>query len=294
VLLWFDRLGFLVGEAFTALRRNRWMTFAAISTATAALFLLGGLFLTWLQVSRSAQAVGERLPVRAFFRYGAEQEVLTQSLAEARQIPGVRSVRLVTKEEGWKDFQKKYPQVAKDLDNPLPDSLHVQLTDVEQVGGVAARLQKLDGIQPDGVRYQNDQQKLVADGLRTLHIVGIALGAMMLLTSGVLIYNAIRLTIVARRREIRIMQLVGATRATVRAPMVIEGLFQGAIGGALAGALIGGSVLGMQRLAANLSAQSFQTGFNFGPWMFGLGLAGAAYGVLCSLFALRDSGRQLG
>ena len=111
----------------------------------------------------------------------------------------------------------------------------------------------------------------------------------MLVTSGILIYNAIRMTVLARRREIRIMQLVGATRFMVWAPMLMEGIVQGAIGGLLA-ALVLWFAHGVVQVTVVRSLYAFSKlgQFPVGQAIFFLGVAGAVYGLVCSMVAVRE------
>ncbi|MBS1704611.1 MAG: ABC transporter permease [Armatimonadetes bacterium] len=286
-----DRLGFLLTEAYTSLRRNRWMTFAGVTTATVALFLLGGLSFLWIQINQSAQQVGEKVQMRAFVKLEVPKSELEAVRRKVLRVPGVKDATLVPREQAWKEFREKFPNIVVGLDNPLPDAIRISLIDLKRAPEVGNQIQEIAEIEPKGVKYQDDQRELVTKSLRTLHIIGLVLGGMMLCTSGILIYNAIRMTIVARRREIRIMKLVGASRATVVAPMVIEGFLQGAIGGLFACILILACHYGIHRMIANLNAQAGTSTFPFWPWATILASAGAAYGVLCSVVAMRDSGR---
>ena len=111
----------------------------------------------------------------------------------------------------------------------------------------------------------------------------------MLVTSGILIYNAIRMTVLARRREIRIMQLVGATRFMVWAPMLIEGIVQGAIGGTLAALVLWSAHSIVQAtIVKSLYAFSQMAAFPVNQAFLVLGLAGASYGLVCSMIAVRE------
>lgn len=283
-----DRLEFLLGEAFTALRRNTWMTFAAITTATMALFLLGSLGFTYLSVSRSAGQLSERVEMRVFLKPLAKPDFLEAMRYKIVQVPGVASATAVSREQAWTEFKHKFPDIVEDVENPLPDMVQVKLIELNKAPEVAARIQALPFVETDGVRYLDDERQLVGEGLKLMRWLGIALGGLMLLTSGVLIYNAIRMTVVARRREIRIMQLVGATRATVMTPMLFEGVVQGALGGALAGVLMWSGFLGVQRLFGSLSVQQSLPQYPAVQIFVWLTLAGACYGFVCSLVALRD------
>lgn len=284
----FDRIEFLISEAFVALRRNTWMTFAAITTATTALFLLGGLTFVFLTISKSANDLQQRIEIRVFMKEGAEKDAISQAIQKIAQIPSVKEATLIPRDVAWKEYKAKFPDIVEDLENPLPDSIRVRITSATSAPDIARRIQAMPGVEPNGVRYMDEARQVVSDSLKTLRWLGISLGVVMLLTAGILIYNTIRMTIVARRREIRIMHLVGATRFTIATPMVIEGVVQGAIGGLVAAGLIWACHTGFQRLLSDLAVTARLDAFPVSTWVIALAVAGSTYGLICSSFAMRD------
>jgi cell division transport system permease protein len=126
-------------------------------------------------------------------------------------------------------------------------------------------------------------------------VVGLTLGAVMLATAGILIYNAIRMTVVARRKEVAIMLLVGARRPMVWAPMVLEGLIQGLLGGSLAALImVGLHGLVSNILIARMGPQAALPPVGLGSVVLALGALGSLYGTLCSIVAVREPWRQGG
>lgn len=287
-----DRLEFILGEAFSALRRNTWMTFAAVSTSAVALFLLGGLGYVYLGINRYMQSLPSRFEVRVFLRNGLERTKVSETASLIRKIDGVKQVIWIPKEQAWSKFKRDYPDLTAGEDNPLPDSFKVTLTDLDKAPEVAAKIRALAAVDPDGVKYLDDLQQLLSEALVLLRAIGLGVGGLMLLTAGVLIYNAIRLTIVARRREIRIMKLVGATRLMVSTPMLVEGIVQGMLGGLLAAVLLWSSNAGVQRLVESMSSLGKLGSFPLVPASLFLMLIGAFYGLVCSAIAVRDPGKR--
>ncbi len=287
-----DRIEFVIGEALQALRRNTWMTFAAITTVAMALFLLGGLGFMYLGISSYASRLPGRFEMRAFLREGTTGKQAAAVLEEIRAMPEITWAQITPRAEAWSRYKKQFPDLVEGIDNPLPDTIEVRIKQIDKAQDVAARIGQLPEIEHDGVKYLGDLQQLLTEAQILIRWLGGALGGLMLLTSGVLIYNAIRLTIVARRREIRIMQLVGATKLTVNTPMVIEGILQGAAGGIVAALLIWPCFIGLSRVLG-----SVQTTIDLPPvypWWNAIGLlslVGAAYGMVCSILALRDPRR---
>lgn len=284
-----DRIEFLVGEAFVALRRNGRMTFAAISTCAVALFLLGGLGYTYLKVSEFAEAMGNRFEMRVYLKDGTDFEAIKAAATEIRAIPNVKTVHWIPRDKAWKVMKVKMPEYTAGLDNPLPDSFKVTVVDLNLGSEVADAIQSLDVVlEKDGVVYLDDEQRMVGQFLQLVRWAGIGLGGLLFITAGVLIYNTIRLTILSRRLEIRIMRLVGATQATIQIPLVLEGVVQGMLGGLLASAMLLGCHAGLNRSLQTMSALGQLPPFPMAFAMMLLAIAGAAYGLFCSSLALRE------
>ncbi|MCB8931954.1 MAG: ABC transporter permease [Fimbriimonadaceae bacterium] len=284
-----DRIEFLVGEAFVALKRNGRMTFAAISTCAVALFLLGGLGYTYLKVSEFAEAMGNRFEMRVYLKDGTDFKQITETAATMRAIPNVKSVNWIPRDKAWELMKQKMPEYTEGLDNPLPDAFKVTVKDLNRGAEVADAIRALDTVaEKDGVVYLDDEQRMVGQFLQLVRWAGIGLGGLLFITAGVLIYNTIRLTIMSRRLEIRIMRLVGATHSTIQIPLILEGAVQGMLGGCLASFMLLGCHAGLNRSLQTMSALGKLPPFPTTFALVLLGTAGAAYGLFCSSLALRE------
>lgn len=284
-----DRIEFLFSEAFTALRRNILMSLAAITTSCVALFLTGGVGFAIKGVNEYAATLPSRFEVRVFLKDRVDQDQIKATAEQIREIPGVASAVLLPREAAWQRFKQENPDYpTTGLENPLPDAFNVRLTNVDDIEVVAGQIKKIPTVSPgDGVQFLRREREMLSQAISVLRLVGIALGGMMLITGAILIYNTIRMTIVARRREFRIMRLVGATRATIVVPLLIEGMMHGMAGAILASMMVKGA---HQFLANQL--ESFSGVVRVGPLdfnqVFGVMLTlGLAYGLACSLFAVR-------
>ncbi|MFN3728545.1 MAG: cell division protein FtsX [Fimbriimonadaceae bacterium] len=289
-----DRIDFMLSEAWTAFRRNGWMTFAAISTCAVALFLIGGLGYVYLRTQEYATGLAGQFEMRVFLKDDLTKEQISDVAAKVRGLDGVKSAVWIPKENAWSTFQKEYPELSEGIENPYPDSLKVVLTDIAKGDSVAASIATMPEVaEKDAVQYLKEEQQFLAQSLAILRWIGVGLGGLLFLTGGVLIYNAIRLTIVARRRELKIMSLVGASYGTIRLPLLIEGFVQGALGGILAGVLL---ELCQQMIRAKVAELSVLGEFQPVPLQFGvilLGGIGAVYGLLCSASAVREPLKNL-
>lgn len=286
-----DRVEFLLNEAFVSLRRNQWMTFAAITTSAMALFIIGGFAFAYMNLARFAGAQESKFEMSVFARTDSTPEQVQRLGDRIGKLDGVKSVEYHSKLEVWQEFQKDNPGIAAglELDNPMPDTFTVTFTDLGKAAGIAKLVRKMPEVAPgDGVQYMGPVRDLLEKIMNAIRWLGLILGLVMTGTGGILIYNTIRLTMVARRREIRIMELVGATPETVAIPLIIEGVSQGVLGALLATAVLWVA----HQLVASLLKVSFDTmhieAFPLAGATIALCFIGALYGAVCSVLAIRD------
>lgn len=248
----FTKTDYLVRETLLGLRRGGWMNWAAVSTITVLLFLFGiSLQSTW-QLEGLLNQFGSQLEVSAYLESGIQATTL-EPVVEA--MPEVIDVRTVSKEEAWsvlvKDLGLSDIQGATEQlkGNPLVDELKVKARSSDDVPALADRLTQLQGV--DEVRYVDEAVKRLAqlnDGLRRVSIFIITI---LSLTATAVITTTIRLIVLARRREIEVMQLVGATSLWIYLPFILQGATFGLVGAGLAF----GCLLGVQRFMSELATQ---------------------------------------
>jgi len=289
-----DRLSFVIGEAMAALRRNGFMTFAAVSTVAVSLFLLGGLGYSYMRAVEYAQTIPGKFDMRVYLVPGTSLATISETAAKIRQIPGVASAFLIPKDKAWEKQKRDDPAITMGLENPYPDGFKITIKRLKDGDSVANQLRAMPVIDPDpGVIYLKEEQHLIDDGLQVMRWLGLVIAGLLFLTAGVLIFNAIKLTITHRRREIRIMQLVGASFLTVRVPFLIEGVVQGMLGGAFAALMLYGSQNVFQNFLLTLSTRSHLSPFPAGQAVLILGGVGGVYGLICSGLAVAStSGAQ--
>ncbi|MBD2109632.1 ABC transporter permease [Nodosilinea sp. FACHB-13] len=248
----FTKFDYLLRETFLGLRRGGWMNWAAISTITVLLFLFGiSLQSTW-QLERLLNQFGSQLEVSAYLESGFQASDL-QPVVEG--FPNVVAVTPVTKEAAWASLVADLglSDIAGATDqlkgNPLVDELKVKAKDSESVPAIASQLQSLDGI--DEVRYVDEAVTRLAqlnDGLKWTSLFVITI---LTLTATAVITTTIRLIVLARKREIEVMQLVGATRIWIYLPFILQGATFG-----LAGATVAwGLLFAIQRFLTELATQ---------------------------------------
>ena len=237
-------LAFSVGRALQGIRRNALMSLAAIATMVLMLLLLAGFWLLQAGLAAGVAYVEEKVEIVADLRDipGAEAVLVVQAQALAAEVaamPEVRAVRYVSKDEALARFQARLRERGQiDLTgyldrNPLPASLEVSLVDPRDYEAVVDLLSSHDEVVEDVVEIQQLIERLtsVTDVLRTGGAVVLVVVGFVVLF---IIVNTIRLAVVARREEIEIMRLVGASDAFIRWPFIFEGAFVGLLGAGVA------------------------------------------------------------
>ncbi len=237
-------LAFSIGRALEGIRRNALMSLAAIATMLLMLLLLAGFWLLQAGLVAGVAYVEEKVEIVADLRdvAGADPVLAVQAqalAAEVAALPEVRAVRYVSKEEALARFRQRLRErnqvdLTGYLDrNPLPASLEVSLVDPREYQPVVDLLSSHEEVVEEVVEVQQLIQRLtsVTDVLRTGGFVVLVLVGFVVLF---IIVNTIRLAVVARRQEIEIMRLVGASDAFIRWPFIFEGAIVGLLGAALA------------------------------------------------------------
>jgi cell division transport system permease protein len=233
-------LAFSVGRALQGIRRNALMSLAAIATMALMLLLLAGFWLLQAGLAAGVAYVEEKVEIVADLRDvpGSEAVLVVQAQALAAEVaamPEVRDVRYVSKDEALARFQARLRERGQvDLTgyldrNPLPASLEVSLVDPRDYQAVVDLLSSHDEVVEEVVEVQQlvDRLTSVTDVLRTGGVVVLVVVGFVVLF---IIVNTIRLAVVARREEIEIMRLVGASDAFIRWPFIFEGAFVGLLG----------------------------------------------------------------
>ena len=231
-------LGFFLREALKNIRLNLLMSITAITTTFICILVLGVGLLVSSHVEGIIGSVREDVSVEAFFPQDASQEEIDRVRSAVATYPQVASVNYISKEEALATFKETFankPELYEDLDpGVLPASLQLQLVNPATADEVAQRLKEEHGFADENLSYP--QQTIERLNKVTSYMIWGLYGAtaLFLISSVLLISNAIRLSIFARRKEIEVMKLVGASDGFVRTPFVFEGLVQGLIGAGLA------------------------------------------------------------
>jgi cell division transport system permease protein len=227
------RFRLLVSEALRSIGANKSTTLAATVTVLVGMFLLG-VFIglgTWL-VSWSDNKKKE-LVVHIFLKDEAQPKQVNAVRIYLESDPRVQpgGIDFIDKDEALQIARKKFPELTENLaSNPLPASFDVtpkRGEDTEEIA-LAVKGQKLAAV--DEVRWGKEVSQRILQIARAIQIVFLVAIVILLVASTIDIANTIRLSIFARRREVEVMKLVGATNWFVRGPFMLEGLVTGALG----------------------------------------------------------------
>jgi cell division transport system permease protein len=246
-------VGFFFRESLRAMRRNAAPSFAALATVTVTLIVVG-VFIPIVQATRgAADSIRSRVLVDVYMKDSATAADDTRVFGELKALPNVKKVVFEPKAQALIQAKKQNPAAYELITgNPLPDTFHVYPTNPSDAllvrsaiegSGTHGGGQMIDPAIHNVSNHTEDTAKLLTV-TRFVTITAALLAALLMAASIVLIGNTIRLSLFARRREIEVMKLVGATDWFIRWPFVIEGVIVGAFG-----ALLAIIVLGITKIA---------------------------------------------
>ena len=286
-----NKLRYFVRETLISLRRNLLMTLAGILTVTVSLMLFGGILLFQTWVDHGTEQWKHGVEFEVFMVVDPTEEQLDSITTELDDDPRVRRYFFLSKEDAYEEFQRLFSDqpdlVEATSAAALPPSFRVAPEAVEDTEDLKDKYATLAGV--DSVATPDEAVRDLIDVTGFLRLGFIALALVLLASALFLIVNTIRLATFARRREIEVMKLVGASNWFVRIPFMAEGLVQGAVGAGLA---VGG-VFVVQRVFASIeNRRGFFEGFyvttgNAGRIGIIILILGAVIGVIGSSIGLR-------
>jgi len=237
------RLSFFMREAMRSLRRNAAPSFAALATVLLTMLVIG-VFIPIVQATTgAANSVRKRVLVEVYLKNDAAPADVARVRRLLLGTPDVKRVEFVSKAQALAEQQKQDPEAFQLLgSNPLPDTFRVTPSNPDDVLKITADLAPTaagGGRVPvdtaiDDVRDQKQDTTKILEVTRFVKLMAGTLAALLIAASVFLIANTIRLSLYARRREVEVMKLVGATDWFIRWPFVIEGVIVGALGTLLA------------------------------------------------------------
>ena len=223
-------------DSFKNISRNGWMTFASVSAVTVTLILVGVFFVIMMNLNRVAETIEDDVQIRVHIDVAATPQDQQTLKSEIESIPEVKTVTFSSKKAELDNLVSSLGEEGKSFklfeqDNPLNDVFIVKTKKPTDTMKVAKQIEKSTFVAK--VKYGQGKVEKLFKFIKASRNVGVVLIIGLFFTAIFLISNTIKITIIARRREIKIMRLVGATNTFIRWPFFLEGLWLGVLGSIL-------------------------------------------------------------
>jgi cell division transport system permease protein len=281
---------YFLKESLKSFKKNWVISMAAITTVALSLLVIGFFMLIAFTVNSWMSLTEQKVEVVVFIKEGVPPESIEALQSEIMSWNDVRKVTYVSKDQAMERLKKEF----KDTElfnmvegNPLPVSLEISMKNPEKANYIVGKLKGRPEV--DDIRHDRQTVERLFAFTRAARWIGIIFASLLAFASLVLISNAIRLAIYARRKEIGIMRLVGASNWFIRWPFLFEGIIQGIIGAAIAIGLlyiVQVSVISKIKQVLVFIPVS-TTGNEFMQLILGLIVAGITIGASGSALALR-------
>ena len=284
----FRILGRNIRDSFKSVFRNFSLSLASISCITITLIVMSLAIILTFNVKNFVDLVEKDVTIVAFLKSDIkpdEVEVVKESI---NHLDYIDSVVFQSKEEVTNEIKNSSDTFNSIMENwsveenPLQPTFQVRVTDIEEIGNIAKKIQKMDNVTV--VKYGEGMvEKLVAI-FDTIRKVMIGIVVALVIVTAFLIANTIKITIFSRKREIEIMRLVGASNTNIKIPFIMEGLFLGALGSIIP---IAATIYGYRALYANFDGQVFSPFIKLispNPFILFVSLALLVIGVLVGMF----------
>lgn len=290
-------------ESLTGFTRNFSTTLGSIITIFLSLLIIGIFCICGVIINNVVTSVENQVSITAYVADDASEQDIDSVEQFIQELPGVESVGFTTKDQALENFTNSMtsnPDIVAQLDgeNPLPASIDVDLSEAQSVSDVASRILENEAFvkicdnpddPSDSLQYGQKTVDKLFSLTNAIRYIGIGLIIVLVVIAFIFINNTIRLAILARRKEIAIMRLVGASNGFIRGPFLAEGALH-----AIIGAILAIGIIELIRLFAlpRITTALPWLPLNVDPAMFlmiygALLVAGLVIGLLGSVFAMR-------
>lgn len=293
---------YFIKEALRGFARNLSTTLGSIITIFLSLFVIGVFLVGAAVIENVVSSVESEVTITAYLSDDVSDSQVSLLTSEIKGIDGVSGVSYVSKDQALENFRamSSNPEIVDQLDgaNPLPASLTIELSDPQMVESVAGQIVENSTFKKacdepsnpaDSLKYGQKTVERLFQLTSYVRYIGLALIVLLIFIAMVFINNTIRLAILARRKEIAIMRLVGASNGFIRGPFLMEGAMHAIIGSLLA--------IGSIELIRRVALPKVQSALTFLPMdvagqtyafiYVGLLVAGLVIGLIGSAFAMR-------
>ena len=280
-----SNLGYSLREAGSHFTRNWTTSLGAVITIFLSLFIIGLFIIGSAMINSMIGSVQDTVKISAFISDDASDEDVEAFMEKIEGWDNVKNVEFKTKDDALEDFQSSSSDAdatisALDGENPLPRSYTIEMNEPSQVEEMANKIKQdsdfqqiVDGGNVDeSVLYGQEEVARLFQFTDYIRLAAVVLVALLTFVAFIFINNTIRLSITARRREIAIMRLVGASNGFIRGPFVAEGVLQALLGSLLA--------IGCLELVRNFLMPLVQENLKFMPFNVTMAIYLATYGSL--------------
>lgn len=227
-------IGRSIRDAFKSVIRNFSLSLASISCITITLIIVALAVIASFNVQNFTEAIERDLTIVVFLEHEVNSNDITDVENELKKIENIDKYEFKSKTEVKNQMQQESEVFNTVLSNwsddesPLKDTYQVKVKDVTKIGKTADQIKKIDNVSV--VRYGEGMVEKMVSAFESIQKVTYGIVISLIVVTVFLIVNTIKLTISARKREISIMRLVGASNFTIKTPFIIEGMILGALG----------------------------------------------------------------
>ena len=235
------KVSYTLKETFRNLWRNRLMSLASITSVVATLIILGIIFILVLNINNISQGAKDQFTnIDVYIEEDIPVEEINLLKSEIVSLQGIEEVNYKPKDQALAEYKEQWGEDGYLLDgfveNPLPNSFVITLTEIEFSEYVVNKISVMDGIEE--VRYDEDFINKIITVSDYIKVIGLILIVILIAISTFIISNTIKLALNSRRTEISIMKYVGATSWFIRWPFILEGTILGLVGALLSAAIM--------------------------------------------------------
>ena len=237
----FNSIKYTLKQACIQVFRNRTMSFASVFSITAMMLILGLFFVLIVNINMAAEAAKQEYDtVQVYLLDATTYDQAEAMISEVKGVRGVADATYLSKEDALADWKSDWGEQAYLLDslngNPLPNSIIVKVDTLEASDSVVSALKQYDGV--EDVKYYKETVEKLVKITNAIQIAAFVIMVFLVVVSVVVVSNTIKLTVLARSREIRIMKYVGATNWFIRGPFLLEGIIIGIISAGISAGVV--------------------------------------------------------
>ena len=236
---------YLVKEGVRNICANTLMSLASVGVLVACMSLIGASMLFSININRMVGYVEDQNEVVAFLNDDIQDDALPGIEQQLGSIDNIIDYKYISREEGLKQLMESLEQGEELLsilqnDNPLPDSYHLRIDDLNKLSETLSKVKEIPGVAK--IQAPEEVARVISSLKKIVNIGGTMVISILVAVSIVVISNTIRITIFTRRREINIMKFVGATNGFITLPFIVEGIVLGLVSATISLVLLWGGL----------------------------------------------------